>query len=400
MSHPFATVQPQDDQELAAQLMQEYDLLELPVVDGDNRLMGVVTADDAMDVMQAEATEDMERMAAMAPSERPYLRTRVWDLYRSRIFWLLLLMLSATFTSGIISHFEDALAAQVTLTAFIPMLMDTGGNCGSQSSVMVIRGLSLGQVGFGDWMRVLSKELQVSGLCAAALAVVNFVRLMVMTSVGFGVAATVSLTLVATVVLSDLVGSLLPILAKRLERYGIDGVIAEGCESGGHIGELTTMALVPQVVDAVSVPVIAAGGIADGRQLTAAFALGACGVQVGTCLLASEECPIHVNYKQAVLKAGANDTTVTGRSTGAPVRVLKNKMAREYLRMEKKDVPLEEMEQLTLGSLRKAVFDGDVDGGSFMAGQVAGMVHEIRPLRQIFEELMAGYAAVRKGLSE
>ncbi len=107
-----------------------------------------------------------------------------------------------------------------------------------------------------------------------------------------------------------------PILAKRLERYGIDGVIAEGCESGGHIGELTTMALVPQVVDAVSVPVIAAGGIADGRQLTAAFALGACGVQVGTCLLASEECPIHVNYKQAVLKAGANDTTVTGRSTG------------------------------------------------------------------------------------
>ena len=190
------------------------------------------------------------------------------------------------------------------------------------------------------------------------------------------------------------------VVTKRLERYGIDGIIAEGCESGGHIGELTTMALVPQVVDAVSVPVIAAGGIADGRQLTAAFALGACGVQVGTCLLASEECPIHVNYKQAVLKAGANDTTVTGRSTGAPVRVLKNKMAREYLRMEKKDVPLEEMEQLTLGSLRKAVFDGDVDGGSFMAGQVAGMVHEIRPLRQIFEELMAGYAAVRKGLSE
>lgn len=189
-------------------------------------------------------------------------------------------------------------------------------------------------------------------------------------------------------------------MAKLVERSGAFAVIAEGGESGGHIGELTTMALVPQVVDAVSVPVIAAGGIADGRQLTAAFALGACGVQVGTCLLASEECPIHVNYKQAVLKAGANDTTVTGRSTGAPVRVLKNKMAREYLRMEKKDVPLEEMEQLTLGSLRKAVFDGDVDGGSFMAGQVAGMVHELRPLRQIFEELMAGYAAVRKGLSE
>ena len=191
-----------------------------------------------------------------------------------------------------------------------------------------------------------------------------------------------------------------PVLAKRLERYGIDGVIAEGTESGGHVGEMTTMALVPQVADAVSVPVIAAGGIADGRQLCAAFALGACGVQVGTVLLASEECPIHDNYKQTVLKAGANDTVVTGRSGGAPVRVLKNKMAREYLRMEKQNLPLEEMEKLTLGSLRRAVFDGDVDAGSFMAGQVAGMVHAIRPLRQIFEELMAGYEQVRKELSE
>ena len=191
-----------------------------------------------------------------------------------------------------------------------------------------------------------------------------------------------------------------PILAKRLERYGIDGVIAEGTESGGHVGEMTTMALVPQVADAVSVPVIAAGGIADGRQLSAAFALGACGVQVGTVLLASEECPIHDNYKGAVIKAGANDTVVTGRSGGAPVRVLKNKMAREYLRMEKQNLPLEEMEKLTLGSLRRAVFDGDVDTGSFMAGQVAGMIHEIKPLRQIFEELMAGYEKVRKELSE
>ena len=191
-----------------------------------------------------------------------------------------------------------------------------------------------------------------------------------------------------------------PILAKRLERYGVDGFIAEGTESGGHVGEMTTMALVPQVADAVSVPVIAAGGIADGRQLTAAFALGACGVQVGTCLLASEECPIHENYKQAVLKAGANDTVVTGRTTGAPVRVLKNKMSQEYLRLEKNSPPLEELEKLTLGSLRRAVFDGDLDTGSFMAGQVAGMVHEIKPLRQIFEELMAGYEAVRKELAQ
>ena len=189
-------------------------------------------------------------------------------------------------------------------------------------------------------------------------------------------------------------------LAKLVAKAGADGVIAEGTESGGHVGEMTTMALVPQVCDAVDIPVVAAGGIADGRQMLAAFALGACGVQIGTCLLASEECPIHDNYKQTVIKAGANDTVVTGRSGGAPVRVLKNKMAREYLRMEKQNLPLEEMEKLTLGSLRRAVFDGDVDTGSFMAGQVAGMIHEIKPLRQIFEELMAGYEKVRKELSE
>ena len=191
-----------------------------------------------------------------------------------------------------------------------------------------------------------------------------------------------------------------PILAKRLERYGVDGFIAEGTESGGHVGEMTTMALVPQVADAVGVPVIAAGGIADGRQMAAAFALGACGVQVGTCLLASAECPIHDNYKQAVVKAGPNDTVVTGRSGGAPVRVLKNKMAREYLRMEKDNLPLAELEKLTLGSLRRAVFDGDTDTGSLMAGQVAGMVREVKPLRQIFEELMAGCQSVWKELCE
>ena len=189
-----------------------------------------------------------------------------------------------------------------------------------------------------------------------------------------------------------------PILAKRLERYHVDGFIAEGTESGGHVGEMTTMALVPQVVDAVSAPVIAAGGIADGRQMAAAYALGACGVQVGTCLLVSQECPIHENYKKALLKAGANDTVVTGRTTGAPVRVLKNKMARQYLEMEKENMPLAEREKLTLGSLRKAVFEGDLDGGSFMCGQVAGMLHEIKPLRQIFEEMMAGCDAAMKGL--
>ena len=190
------------------------------------------------------------------------------------------------------------------------------------------------------------------------------------------------------------------VLARHLEPLGIDAVIAEGTESGGHVGEMTTMALVPQVADAVHVPVVAAGGIADGRQLAAAFALGACGVQVGTCLLASRECPIHANYKNAVVKAKANDTVVTGRTTGAPVRVLKNKMSQSYLQLEKNSPPLEELEKLTLGSLRRAVFDGDVDTGSLMAGQVAGMLHEIRPLRAIFEDLWTGYQSCVKGLTE
>ena len=184
------------------------------------------------------------------------------------------------------------------------------------------------------------------------------------------------------------------ILAKRLVSAGADAVIAEGTESGGHVGEMTTMALVPQVIDAVDVPVIAAGGIADGRQVAAAFALGACGIQVGTCLLASVECPIHENYKQAILKAKDSDTTVTGRSIGGPVRVLKNKMARQYLALEKKGASLEELERHTLGGLRRAVFDGDMENGSVMAGQVAGMLHEIRPVREIFEELYSQGRAV------
>ncbi len=176
-------------------------------------------------------------------------------------------------------------------------------------------------------------------------------------------------------------------LAKRMERNGVDAIIAEGTESGGHIGELTAMALVPQVVDAVDIPVIAAGGIASGRQLYAAFALGAVGVQVGTCLLASEECPIHDNYKEAVIKAKDSDTTVTGRIGGTPVRILKNKMSRAYIKQEKAGATKEELEVYTLGSLRRAVFDGDVQNGSLMAGQVAGMVHEIKPVQAIIEQL-------------
>ena len=179
-------------------------------------------------------------------------------------------------------------------------------------------------------------------------------------------------------------------LVRRLAPLGVDGFIAEGTESGGHVGELTTMALVPQVCDMTDLPVIAAGGIASGRQLAAAFALGACGAQVGTCLLVSRECPIHDNYKQALLKAKDSDTVVTGRSVNAPVRILKNQMSREYLSRERAGAGREELEQYTLGSLRRAVFDGDTRTGSLMAGQVAGMLHEIRPLRAILEELCSG----------
>ena len=185
--------------------------------------------------------------------------------------------------------------------------------------------------------------------------------------------------------------------AQRFVRAGADAVIAEGTESGGHVGEMTTMALVPQVADAVDVPVVAAGGIGDGRQFAAALSLGACGVQVGTCLLASEECPIHARYKEALLRARDSDTTVTGRSVGGPVRVLKNKMARQYLALEQQGASLEELEKLTLGGLRRAVFDGDVETGSVMTGQVAGMLHEIRPVREILTQLYAdGLAALER----
>ena len=192
------------------------------------------------------------------------------------------------------------------------------------------------------------------------------------------------------------------VLARYLAKSGrIDGVIAEGTESGGHVGELTTMALVPQVIDALAgtgLPVIAAGGIADGRQMAAALALGACGAQVGTCLLVSEECPIHPNYKAALLKAKDSDTVVTGRIGGTPVRVLKNKMSREYVRQEKAGAGKLELERFTLGGLRRAVFDGDTDTGSLMAGQVCGMLHEIRPVAEIVDGLWTGCTARIKEL--
>lgn len=177
-------------------------------------------------------------------------------------------------------------------------------------------------------------------------------------------------------------------LAKRMERYGADAVIVEGTEAGGHVGELTTFTLVPQVCDAVSIPVVAAGGIADSRGFDAAVMLGASGVQIGTVLLASIECPIHENYKNKIVKAKDTDSVVTGRNTGAPVRVLKNKMSRKYLAMSKeKDLALEEMEKLTLGSLSRAVFDGDMDYGSIMAGQSAGLVKSVRSIEEILKDI-------------
>jgi enoyl-[acyl-carrier protein] reductase II len=187
-------------------------------------------------------------------------------------------------------------------------------------------------------------------------------------------------------------------LAVRMERAGADAVIAEGTESGGHIGELTTMAMIPQIVDALRIPVIAAGGIADHRQVLAAFALGAKGVQCGTVFLASEEAPIHDVYKQKILAAKDIDTMVTGRRSGAPVRVLKNAMAREYNRLSDEGVPLAQLETMTIGSLRRAVKDGDWESGSFMAGQVAGMIHEIRSVARIIRDLFDPIQAAIEGL--
>lgn len=186
-------------------------------------------------------------------------------------------------------------------------------------------------------------------------------------------------------------------LAKRMERCGADAVIAEGMESGGHIGELTTMVLVPQVADAVNIPVIAAGGIADGRGVAAAFMLGAKAVQMGTYFVVVKESIVHQNYKDCVLKAKDIDTRVTGRSTGHPVRTLRNKQTKEYLRLEAEGASFEELEKLTLGGLRKAVVEGDVEYGSVMAGQSAGLVKEEYTAKELIDKLVAETEALMKG---
>ena len=212
-----------DDKEDVAHAFSKYDFIAMPVVDLEQRLVGIVTFDDAMDVMEDEATEDIEKMAAITPSDRPYLKTPVFEIFKARIPWLLLLMISATFTGQIISSFEDALAAATVLTAYIPMLMDTGGNSGSQASVTVIRGISLEEISFSDFFQVVWKEIRVAVICGVTLAAANFVKLMLVDRMLFGntmltlpVALVICCTMVLTILCAKLVGCSLPLLAKKV----------------------------------------------------------------------------------------------------------------------------------------------------------------------------------------
>lgn len=205
-----------DDKEKVANQLQKYDFLALPVVDQEYRLVGIVTFDDAMDVLQEENTEDIEMMAAITPTGKPYLKTSTTELLKKRVPWLLLLMVSATFTGKIIQAYESALAAQVALTAFIPMLMDTGGNAGSQASVTIIRGLSLGEIRMSDLLKIIWKEIRVAILCGLTLSVANFAKMMLLDQVGLSVSLVVCLTLVVTVTIAKITGCTLPIVAKRI----------------------------------------------------------------------------------------------------------------------------------------------------------------------------------------
>lgn len=223
MDTQIISVSTRDDKEDVAQDMSKYDFDAMPVVDSENRIVGIVTFDDAIDVMEEEATEDIEKMAAITPMDKPYLRTSTFELWKARIPWLLLLMVSATFTGMIITSFEDALASYVALTAFIPMLMDTGGNSGSQASVTVIRGISLQEIEFKDILKVVWKELRVALFCGITLAAVSFAKIMLFDGMVLGntgitptVALTVCLTLVLTVVCAKVVGCIMPLLAEKL----------------------------------------------------------------------------------------------------------------------------------------------------------------------------------------
>ena len=204
------------DQEEVARQFQKYDFTSMPVVDNENRLVGIVTVDDVVDILQEEATEDIEKMAAIVPSDKPYMKTGTFETWKKRIPWLLLLMISATFTGRIITSFENSLRRYVVLTAFIPMLMDTGGNAGGQASVTIIRGLSLNEIEFGDVFRVIWKEIRVAFFCGITLAAANFIKLLFLDRVGVQVATIVCLTLLITVLIAKLVGCSLPMFAKKI----------------------------------------------------------------------------------------------------------------------------------------------------------------------------------------
>ncbi len=204
------------DQEEVARQFQKYDFTSMPVADNEGRLVGIITVDDVVDILQEEATEKKKKMAAIVPSDKPYMKTGVLETWKKRIPWLLLLMISATFTGSIITSFEDALSVFPILTAFIPMLMDTGGNAGGQASVTIIRGLSLNEIGYSDVPKILWKELRVAFACGATLSVAYFAKLMLFDRVGLGVAAVVCLTLIAAVAIAKMIGCSLPVLAKRL----------------------------------------------------------------------------------------------------------------------------------------------------------------------------------------
>lgn len=216
MEDNVISVNTHEDKEVVADLFQKYDLVVLPVVDRENRLVGIITVDDAIDVLQEEITEDMELMAGITPTDKPYLKMGVFENFKKRIPWLMLLMVSATFTEKIITHFEGALTACVALTAFIPMLTGTCGNCGNQSSSTIIRGLSLGEIEFRDTLKVVLKEFSIALVCGIALAIVNFIKLMIFDDIGWQVALVVSVTMIAAVVFAKVVGSILPVIAKKI----------------------------------------------------------------------------------------------------------------------------------------------------------------------------------------
>ena len=216
MEDNVISVNTSEDKEVVADLFDKYDLLALPVVDNENRLVGIITVDDAIDVMQEEITEDMELMAAITPTDKPYLKMSVFENFKKRIPWLMLLMVSATFTEKIITHFEGALTSCVVLTAFIPMLTGTCGNCGNQSSSTIIRGISLGEIEFKDTLKVVLKEFSIALICGIALAIVNFAKLMIFDDVGWQIALVVSVTMIAAVVFAKVVGSILPVIAKKI----------------------------------------------------------------------------------------------------------------------------------------------------------------------------------------